>query len=45
MKRNKPDILIVLAIMFGLGLALSAYTHANKEDKMPMASAAIIAQP
>jgi hypothetical protein len=45
MKGNKPDLLIVLAIVFGLGFALSAYTHANKEDKMPMASAAIIPQP
>ena len=45
MKRNKPDLLLVLVIMFGLGLALSAYTHANREDKMPMAQAAIIAKP
>lgn len=45
MKRNKPDLLLVLAVMFGLGLALSAYTHANREEKMPMAAAAIIAQP
>jgi len=45
MKCNKPDRLIVLVIMFGLGLALSAYTHANWEDKIPMAQAAIIAKP
>jgi hypothetical protein len=45
MKRNKPDVLLVLAILFGLGLALSAYTHANREEKAPMAAVAVVAQP
>lgn len=45
MKRNKPDLLLVLAAMFSLGLALSAYTHANREEKIPATPAAIIPQP
>jgi|KBSSwiStaDraftv2_1062776.scaffolds.fasta_scaffold325725_1 hypothetical protein len=45
MKRHKPDLLLVLVIMFGLGLAASAYTHANREDKTSAVTAAIIARP
>lgn len=46
MKHNKPDLLLVLAVLFSLGFALSAYTHASREDKTPMsaATAAIVVQ-
>jgi len=31
MKNNKPDALLVLAVIFGLGLLISTLTHGDNE--------------
>lgn len=41
MKNNKPDALLVLAVIFGLGLLISTLTHGdNDQDTLADQSAA-----
>lgn len=35
MNRKKPDALVILAILFGLGVLISAISHGGSEEKLP----------
>lgn len=40
MNKQKPDALLVLAIIFGLGILVSALTHGDSADE-PMSAAGV----
>ena len=35
MKRKKPDALVILAILFGLGVLISAISHGEGDERAP----------
>lgn len=40
MNKKKPDALLVLAVIFGLGILVSTLTHGNSADDRNTAAAA-----
>lgn len=41
MKKNKPDALLILAVIFGLGILASAISHGGGEDQPPAPAALV----
>lgn len=41
MNNKKPDALLILALVFGLGVLVSAITHGSSDDRQPGAATAM----
>ena len=41
MNNKKPDALLILALVFGLGVLVSAISHGSSDDEQPAAETAM----